>query len=177
MGHVAAEKGYASATVADVIARAGVSRATYYEHFADKEACFLAAFDAGVDLLLTTIGEALDEVRGAPVERLDRVLGAYLDALAAEPDFAKTFLVEVYAAGPRAIARRAELQLRFVDTVAAVLGAGDAAPGSTERFACEALVASISALVTSRVGSGHPEELAALRAPFVDLVRRARLAP
>ena len=42
-----AEKGYAATTVADVVGRAGVSRKTFYEHFADKEECFLAAWDAG----------------------------------------------------------------------------------------------------------------------------------
>jgi AcrR family transcriptional regulator len=147
-----------------------VSRATFYEHFSDKEDCFVAAFDAGVDIMLATIDGARGAVTGSPVERLDRLLAAYLGLLAAEPAFARTFLVEVYAAGPRAIARRAELQGRFADAIAAVLG-------TDERFACEALVAAISSLVTSRVGAGHPEELSALRAPLVDLVRRARIAP
>ena len=168
MANVAAERGYARTTVAAVIARAGVSRATFYEHFADKETCFLAAFDAGVDIVLATLEGTPGGDEGSPVERLDRVLEAYLELLASEPAFARTFLVEVYAAGPRAIARRAELQQRFVDAIAGVLE-------TDERFACEALVAAISSLVTSRVGSGRPEELPALRAPLVDLVTRARL--
>src|SRR5215218_6805837 len=58
MAQVVAEKGYGAATVADVIERAGVSRKTFYEHFRDKEACFLAAFDTGVEILLTIIGDA-----------------------------------------------------------------------------------------------------------------------
>jgi AcrR family transcriptional regulator len=170
MARAAAEKGYAATTVADVIARAGVSRATFYEHFGDKEDCFVAAFDAGVDLMLFALEGSVDVSDGTPVERLDRVLRAYLDLLAAEPAFARTFLVEVYAAGPRAIERRAELQGRFVDSIADVLE-------TDERFACEALVAAISSLVTSKVGAGRAHELPALREPLVDLVRRARLAP
>ena len=54
-----AEKGYARVVVADVIERAGVSRKTFYEQFSNKEDCFLAAYDAGVDGLLAAIDEAL----------------------------------------------------------------------------------------------------------------------
>jgi len=168
MARVAAEKGYAQATVADVIVGAGVSRATFYEHFDSKEDCFVAAFDACADIMLATLEDARDTAEGTPVERLDRVLASCLDLVAAEPAFARTFFVEVYAAGPRAIARRAELQQRFADAIAGVLD-------TDERFACETLVAAISSLVTSRVGSGRAEELPALREPLVDLVRRARL--
>src|SRR5690242_3020391 len=52
-----AEKGYAATTIADVVARAGVSRRTFYEQFRDKEACFLAAFDTGVAFVRTRIEE------------------------------------------------------------------------------------------------------------------------
>src|SRR5258707_2850574 len=59
MALAVAEKGYAATAVADVIARAGVSRKTFYEHFANREACFLAAYDAGVEALLAAIDEAI----------------------------------------------------------------------------------------------------------------------
>ena len=52
MAQVVAEKGYAATTVADVVERAGVSRRTFYEQFADKEACFLAAYDVGLAVVL-----------------------------------------------------------------------------------------------------------------------------
>src|SRR6516164_10070200 len=54
-----AEKGYARVAVADVVERAGVSRKTFYEQFANKEECFLAAYDDGVDRLLAAIDAAL----------------------------------------------------------------------------------------------------------------------
>src|SRR6476620_2376203 len=60
IAHAVAEKGYAATAVADVISRAGVSRKTFYEHFANKEACFLEAYDTGVQVLLTTIDEAVE---------------------------------------------------------------------------------------------------------------------
>src|SRR3954454_2857364 len=58
MAQAVAEKGYAATTVADVIAGAGVSRKTFYEQFRDKEDCFLAAYDTGVELLLGALREA-----------------------------------------------------------------------------------------------------------------------
>src|SRR3954462_5974198 len=90
MAAAVAEKGYAATTVADVIKRAGVSRKTFYEQFRDKEDCFLAAYDMGVDLLLGALREAGGEEEDL-VERARRRTRAYLETLAAEPDFARTF--------------------------------------------------------------------------------------
>src|SRR2546423_10680376 len=140
MAEAVAEKGYVGTAVADVIERAGVSRETFYEHFSGKEDCFLAAYDTGAEALLEVMGAALVGSRAGPEKRLDRVLQAYFDALAAEPAFAHTFLIEVYAVGPRALERRAELQQRFVVTVAEIFGVESSAHGSSQRFACQALV-------------------------------------
>src|SRR4051794_5075686 len=63
IAQVVAEKGYGAVTVADVVERAGVSRKTFYEHFRDKESCFLAAYDAGVDVLIATMRAAGGETR------------------------------------------------------------------------------------------------------------------
>jgi AcrR family transcriptional regulator len=116
MAEAVAAKGYAGTTVADVVAGAGVSRKTFYEHFRDKEECFLAAFDTSVDRLLGSILSARpehgdDDAAWLPLMRARA--RAYLDALASEPAFARTFLIEVFAAGPRALERRAEVLHRF----------------------------------------------------------------
>jgi AcrR family transcriptional regulator len=58
MAHAVAEKGFGAVSVADVIARAGVSRKTFYVYFRDKLDCFLAAYDVGVEVLLATVREA-----------------------------------------------------------------------------------------------------------------------
>lgn len=169
-----AEKGFARVTVADVISLAGVSRETFYEQFSDKEDCFLQGLDAGVEGLLGLLGAALDRPATDPLERLDHVLGAYLEALAAEPAFAKAFLIDAYGAGERATRRRIELQQRFVEVVSGILGIDQSAPAA-DRFACEAVVAAASSLVTSHVGSGRAGELPQLRAQMIGLV--ARLFP
>ncbi len=61
-------------TVADVISRAGVSRETFYEQFADKEDAFLAALDAGAEVLVQFLGAAIAGPAEDPLERLDRTL-------------------------------------------------------------------------------------------------------
>ena len=107
-----ARKGYVNATVSDVVAGAGVSRKTFYEHFRDKEDCFLAAFDSGVETLLAAIVEAEPAGPGR-LARIRARSAAYLRTLADNPAFARTFLIEVFAAGPRALERRAEVHRRF----------------------------------------------------------------
>src|ERR1700676_4290834 len=92
-----AEHGFARATVADVIRRAGVSRETFYEQFADKEDCFLAALDAGANLLLAILAAGVPEPAGEPpdpLQQLDRMLQAYLVALAESVAFARAFLID-----------------------------------------------------------------------------------
>jgi AcrR family transcriptional regulator len=112
MAEAVAEKGYPATTVSDVVAGAGVSRKTFYEHFSDKEDCFLAAFDAGVEIVLAAISAAAPEERDW-VERMRARTRAYLETLASEPAFARSFLIEVFAAGPRALERRLAVHERF----------------------------------------------------------------
>jgi AcrR family transcriptional regulator len=185
MAEAVAEKGFARATVADVISRAGVSRETFYEQFSDKEQCFLAALDTGANglaaLLQNTTAPTASAAppgstaptAGEPLERLERMLDLYLTTLAAAPKFAKVFLIDAYGAGPAATARRIELQSRFVQTTADVLGI---TPDDTDDwFLCEVLVAAISSLATARIGTDRAHELPALREPLVQLAGRIGL--
>ncbi|QXC62645.1 TetR/AcrR family transcriptional regulator [Aquihabitans sp. G128] len=168
---VMARKGYVATSVAAIIEQAGVSRETFYQQFSSKLDCFTSAFDAAAELLLTSLEPLLDGP-GTPVERFERVFAGYLGSLAEHPDFARMFLVEVYAAGAEAVARRTALQLLIVDVVADVLEV-DSERG---RFACELLVSAIASLVTSRLVEGDLAGIGALQAPVVELVRRATAA-
>lgn len=161
MTEAVAERGFAKVTVADVIRGARVSRETFYEHFRDKQDCFLAALDGAATLLAGGLSEAFGEPRD-PVDRLDAVLGAYLETMAAEPAAARTFLIEVYAAGPEALARRVATLERFVDLMASFVPDAD-------RLRCEALVGALSSMVTMRVASGDHATLPQLREPLLAL--------
>jgi AcrR family transcriptional regulator len=110
-----AEQGYADVTVADIVGRAGVSRRTFYEHFEDKQTCFLAAYQSGVELLVGRILERTGEVPDAPWRvKLRAGLDAYTRELAAEPQFSRTLLLDVQGAGERAIELRQGLFELFV---------------------------------------------------------------
>ena len=55
-----AERGYNATTVAHITKAASVSRRTFYEHFADKEACFLAAYEMVADHIRDSMKVAAD---------------------------------------------------------------------------------------------------------------------
>jgi len=107
MIEVVSERGYPETRVVDVIGVAGVSRKTFYELFDSKEDCFLAAYDV---LLGNLLGEATDAFEATPgaswAERISSSLEALLQHLATHPEEARYAIVEVLAAGPKALARR-----------------------------------------------------------------------
>ncbi len=105
-----AEKGYAAATVADVVERANVSRTTFYEQFQDKEACFLEAFDFGVAFVIGQMRAAWGELEERDWRAHVRSdLSTFLETLASEPAFARALHIEVFGAGSAALQRRAQV--------------------------------------------------------------------
>jgi AcrR family transcriptional regulator len=169
MAKTVAEKGYGAATVADVVATAGVSRKTFYEHFRDKEDCFLAAYDTGVEILMGELLAAA-EVEGSWRERVRHGIRSYLETLAAEPAFARTFLIESMAAGPRTLERRAAVHARFAGLIAALHAQARAElpelPAVPEPI-FEAMVGGIDELASSRVRAGRTDELPELESVLV----------
>lgn len=180
MTYAVAEKGYANTSVADVISRAGVSRATFYAMFRDKEECFREAYEtaAGQIALLMTNGiramvaEAFQPGKPKdPVRILDRALTVYLGTLASQPQLARTFLVEVYAAGPKAIEQRRVSMEVFVTLISEALRGipGMAGDDPDQKFAVRLLVNAVSSMVTSLVGTGEYQRLPELKAPLLRL--------
>jgi AcrR family transcriptional regulator len=171
MAEAVAEKGYGRVAVADVVERAGVSRKTFYEHFANKEACFLAAYDAGVDELLGAIEEGIGAGEDWQAAVMSGTL-AYLETLAANPAFARTFLVEVLAAGPAAFARRTAVHERFAAQLAAVHGAvRERAPELPEvpPHVYRACVGAVNELVVERLVERGAESLPELAGALFDV--------
>jgi AcrR family transcriptional regulator len=107
-----AAKGYAGVTVTDVVERANVSRRTFYEHFQDKEQCFLAAYDTGSTELFKRVLEA-QALHDTWPERARAAVRAYLRTFAEQPAYAKSTMVEVLGAGPTALARRRAMHRRY----------------------------------------------------------------
>jgi AcrR family transcriptional regulator len=113
MSDSVAAKGYRDTTVADVVRIARTSRRSFYEHFEDRDACYLALFDAVNDALMAEVAAAVDPEH--PWERqVDQALGAYLDAVAAQPALSQSFVRELPALGKAGSDR----QLAFVERFA-----------------------------------------------------------
>ena len=113
-------KSYAELTVADIVRSARVSKRTFYEHFGDKEACFLAAYAIMTAELLERIGHAAAPELSAE-EQLERATRAYVAALEERPALTRAFLADIQAVGPKALeARRSEHQ-RFATLLRALV--------------------------------------------------------
>lgn len=93
MVRVVAEKGYETATVADAVKLARVSRGTFYELFESKEACLAAAYRLGQEMLAVRVSEAVRDA-GDWREELRLGLRAYLKTFDQEPLFARVYLLE-----------------------------------------------------------------------------------
>jgi len=152
-----AEIGYADMSVEAIIARAGVSRRTFYEHFKNKEDAFLAAYDAVVDQIVRRVQRAYLQQTTA-LERLRAGLGAYLEYLASEPEIARMGVVEVLAAGPQALARRngaLRLFASIIEDNIRQLVPSIRRPALT----AETIVGGIYEIVFSRILAGRTAEL------------------
>jgi AcrR family transcriptional regulator len=167
MAEVMAEKGYVATSVSDVLRAAKVSRETFYEQFESKEDCFMSAHQAAVDVVMAS-AFAAPPVSGTPLERFEHGLRTLLDAIADHPELSRLFMIEVFAAGPQALERRAALQRRWAQGLDAAFGRKTAG----DRFANEALVAAISSMITARLAAGDLKGIRALRRPLVGLARR-----
>ncbi|WP_019633510.1 TetR/AcrR family transcriptional regulator [Actinomadura atramentaria] len=170
MTELVAERGYARCSVADVLKRARVSRETFYELFADKQSCFLGAYQRAADRILAAVAAALAG-DGPPLDRFDRALRVYLEELAGDGPRARVFLLEVHAVGPDAAAHRYAVQRGFVELISDLLLADDRWRRLPDpAFACRMLVGGIAGLVSGKVATGEHAALPALRPSIVDHV-------
>jgi AcrR family transcriptional regulator len=102
-----AELGYANVRIADVVDRARVSRQSFYEQFPDKEACFLAAHQRGIAMILERLAQSAEDLQSLdPSSQLRAGIRAYLSLAAAEPEFAHCMLIELPAIGPAGLHAR-----------------------------------------------------------------------
>lgn len=158
-------EGYDGASVRTVLDRTGLYRQAFYDNFADKDSCYLAALAMGIGRLeATAIRAAASE--GSWRGRLRAGLGALLDQLDAEPDFGRGVIVEVHAAGPQALAGRAEAMKRAADFIDLARAEVDE-PGAPPQIAPEGIVAGIHAIVHSRLSTGATDGFRGLLPEFM----------
>ncbi|HEV3070974.1 MAG TPA: TetR/AcrR family transcriptional regulator [Solirubrobacteraceae bacterium] len=99
------EKGYVATTVSDVVGRAGVSRKAFYQHFANKEECFLATYDAIAREGRRRVARAFSDAEGHP-DRMETGIRAVFEAAVENPDALRLAITEITAVGAAGIERR-----------------------------------------------------------------------
>lgn len=148
--------GYEDTKVTDVVELSGVSRATFYEHFKGKEACFAAAYEDGVERLASSVEEAASaEPRWAM--RVSDGLRAGLDLLAADPALAHLLLVEALAAARSARREHERSLVRLAEALRppSELSGGEVVPEETLRL----LAGGLASHLSGRVLAGEAERL------------------
>ncbi len=162
-----AERGYNETTVGDITKAAAVSRRTFYEHFADKEASFLAAYEMVSEHIRSSMEAAAEAFEEWP-QKVRAALATMLRFLSAEPELARLYMIEPIAAGGEAAARHQASMQAFVE----ILKAGRPArsgerplPEATE----EALVGGIVTLIVREISAGRTAELEQLLPDLVEL--------
>ncbi|MET0558825.1 MAG: TetR/AcrR family transcriptional regulator [Solirubrobacterales bacterium] len=158
----AAELGYRQATVQDVIDRAGVSRPTFYEHFANKEDCFLAAFDTTATRLRERIDAAAAKGGTNWRDRLRFSLEELLNFVSQEPDAARAVIVEARAASAEALLRRDGLLDYFSGCVDSLVRDHLAGAASHSEITAAGVVGGVEALLYSRLNKGELDDVDSL---------------
>jgi AcrR family transcriptional regulator len=167
-----AEHGCAGTSIEALVKEAGVSSVTFYEFFAGKEECFVAAFDRAVE---SGAGEIEQAASGDPAsgglswpEQIATGLRAVTALIGAEPERARLCLVEAQTGGP-------ELSVHFeaaLDRVAAKLRQGralDTAPAGLPATHEEATAGALVWLLRERLETGDAEALLALYPELIDI--------
>ncbi len=162
--------GYAEASAEAISRQAAMSKATFYEHFANKEDCLVALFEYASEIVLGVLVEASRGAGGDFPDRHRAGLRAILDIADANPSMAQAILVETVGAGPRV----AELRDRALNRVAHVMyeetvraAERDGGPAFASPDEAFAIVGATFELVSRQLRTGQPESLFCLE-PLVE---------
>ena len=162
------EVGYGRMTVAQVISRAKVSRKTFYDVFADREDCFLAALEQAVSQVGKLVREAYEQEEGWR-DGIRAGLAELLVFLDEEPALARLCLVEALGAGPRVLERRAQL----LEELAEVVDRGrfvTTAVREPPEVAAEGVVGAVLAVLHTRALEEGSERFSALLGSLMNIV-------
>lgn len=108
-----AEKTFPGTTISDIVARASISRTTFYKHFPDKRACFEAAVEAGIEEVQTVAREAHTPA-DSPTEAMPKAIAAILELMAEKPALAQLLTGDAPAVEPAAVERYRRLLIPAV---------------------------------------------------------------
>jgi AcrR family transcriptional regulator len=164
--------GYADTTIADIVRVARTSRSAFYEQFADKEACFLAAYEQMTAGFITASLREAERVSGWQ-DKLDVGISTYFEWMAGRPEVAVSTVVEVHSAGRRALEARNRALRDWVRTLegVAVLARRSGAEVRLDDIAYLAIVLAAEAQVHDYARRGRVEHVTERSADVVALAR------
>jgi AcrR family transcriptional regulator len=161
MADCTAQQGYQSTTIADVVKVAQTSRSAFYEHFADKEECFLEAYG---QMTRAFIGASLEAAaqKADWQDKLDAGIATYFRWMAERPEVAASTIVEVHKVGPRGLeARYRALRdwMRTIEGVAVLAHRAGADIPELDEVACAAIIVTAEAYVHDYARRGVVERV------------------
>jgi AcrR family transcriptional regulator len=120
MARAIEQRGYRDTSVADVVRIARTSRRTFYEHFDDRDACFIELFDSTTKDVMSAIAAAV-RADASLEEQVESAIGSYLDGVAAQPELFRSFTRELPALGRSAAERERAVVERFATLLIALV--------------------------------------------------------
>jgi AcrR family transcriptional regulator len=172
MALAVSEKSYGEVTIADVVQKARVSKRTFYEHFADKEACFLATYAA---ISAELLGVIADAALAAPAGELqiEAACQAYFAALEERRPLVRAFLSEIHAAGPAALSLRRTIHRRFAELLSGLVARARRSRPEIRALSTSmalAVVGGINELLLLHLADDGGEPLSDVRSTAIELV-------
>lgn len=166
MVEAVARHGFAGTTLRELVALAGVSKSTFYEHFDSKRDCFLTTFDE----IIAEVGERVGRAYREPEDfraRLVAGLAAFMDLMVAEPAAARFVAVESLTLGAAGVAHR-ERGSKAFELMIAQSFEHSPSPREVPAVTVRAIVAGIRGVVYRRLRAGRQEELPGLVEELID---------
>jgi AcrR family transcriptional regulator len=173
MVEAVARRGYAGMTLRELVALAGVSKSTFYDHFESKQECFLSTFDATIEEAHRRVVAGCRE--GSEADRLRTALETLFTLVAAERDAAYLVVVESLSLGLAGEEHRERGWALFEDLLAEALAPGS--DGGVSEHAIRAIVGGLRGTVYFRLRDGDLEQLPRCSDELVDLALRFRGPP
>lgn len=182
MANVAAARGYAETTIADIVRVAGVSKRTFYENFESKDACFLELYRTASLAALRALRSSLNPDKPWQVQ-VEYALSTYFAHLAAGPALVRTLFVEIHQLGPAGMQVRREVMQHMANFMLETVNAssadvsdraaGEKSPSHAvlSRTMALAAVGGINELVLEAIEKGEVERLEALSSAAGEVVR------
>jgi AcrR family transcriptional regulator len=119
MASCASDLGYQNTTVADVVRVAKTSRSAFYEHFADKQECFLEVYRRTTAAFISAALEAAATVEPWQ-QKLEAGISTYFRWMSDHPEVARSTIIEIHEAGREGLAARSNALKQWMRTIEGV---------------------------------------------------------